>query len=45
MTVIKKIKGINNKIERNKDQCDLAKFQFYHQEMLVNINFWVKKML
>ena len=43
MTVSKKIKTINNKIEQNKAQYDLdrqtAKIQLYHQEVLVNMNF------
>ena len=43
MTVSKKIKTINDKIEQNNAQYDLgrqtAKFLLYLQEMLANMNF------
>ena len=43
MTVNEKIKIINGKIEQNKVQYNLddkqLRFQLYHQEMMVNMNF------
>ena len=48
MTVSEKIKTVDGKIEIKKlntiETDKLLKFQAYHQEMLVNMNFWqVKK--
>ena len=43
MSISETIKTINSKIEQNKAQYDLdrqnARFQLYHQEMLLNMNF------
>ena len=43
ISISKKIKAINNKIEQNKAQYsldrDLLRFLLDHQEMLVNMNF------
>ena len=48
MTVSDKIKTSNKKIEQNKAQYNLdrkvLKFWFYHQEMLINMNFSLAKM-
>ena len=42
MTVSEKFKTIDNKIKQNKAQYDLDRqtTKIYHQEMLVNMNFW-----
>ena len=43
MTVIKKIKGINNKIEGNKDQCDLAKISVLPSGNISKYEFLAEK--
>ena len=42
----KKIKAINNKLSKTKLYRDekLLIFQLYHQEMSVNMNFWLTNM-
>ena len=48
MSITDKIKTIDIKIEQSKAQYNFdgqtAKIRFYHQEMLVNMNFWLVKM-
>ena len=46
MSSSKKIKAINNKLSKTKLYRDekLLRFQLYHQEMSVNMNFWLTNM-